>query len=431
MKKLKVIYLFIFIIVLGILILPQFNLKIGDTEFKFPDINLRLINESATLGNFNKGHDLYDAKIYTALVNFSEEENADSKEQSLKSLVAIIEKRIEYSNVSDINVFGSSDAEGYKINLKFPEYIEESDKIANYLLGQGIISFENDPQVTETAVSLSDTDITGQIKSIYDETYGNVLSFKFKDTALTNLYFAFQNENNYFLMRVDSTYFAVIQDPNYTNTQSSDLATSVIAVPFADLKLSPNVALYTNIVRSYFLNAPLENSLTFNANPTVVKRNFVADKIAYIAIFIIIAVALITLLYLGNKNKQDKVRFILMVLSYLIFSTFILKFQSATLSVSLIMGYVLGLVVLFYVLEKLFLIEEDQQGQFLTSILHYGLFISLLVYVLYRFIQFNSYLVDALGALLASMLALMFLCIFNYKYILDTEFNLKIFRKRL
>lgn len=429
MKRLKTIYIFIFIIVLGLIILPQFNIKIGDTEIKYPNIDFSGINPNATLGNFNRGYNLYDSKVYSALVSFDEDLESEAKETTLRDLVKIVTQRVTYSNLHDLNVFGSVDAEGYKINIQFPDYMQETDKLAQSLVSKGEIAFENDPQMSQTVVSLKDSDIEGQIKSQFDEQYGNVLSFKFAKSALTNFYFALQNTNNYFLMRVDNSYFAVIQDPNYASTQSLDLQTAAIAVPFADLKLSPNVAMYTNIVRSYFLSAPLAQTITLNPNPSIIKRDFVADKISYLALFIVAGVAMITFLYFNKRNRNQALKFSLMVGSYMVLITFLLKLQSATLSVSLIFGLVLGLVMMFFSLGKLLSTEEQFQRNYLKEIINYSLFVALCIYVLYRFLSYSNFMIDGLGALLASALSLMFLCTFNFKYILDSELNLKFFRK--
>jgi len=427
MKRLKIVYVFVFIIILGLLILPQFNIKIGDSEIKYPNIDFSLVNSNATLGSFNKGYNLYDSEVYSATVSFDETLEAEAKESQLKELVKIINTRVAYSNLHDVKVFGSIDSEGYKINMQFPDYMQETEKLAKYLVGQGLVSFENDPQVSQVGVSLTDTEIEGQVKSQFDEQYGNVLSFKFAKTALTNFYYALQNENKYFLMRVDNSYFAVIQDPNYASTQSVDLQTAAIAVPFADLKLSPNVAMYTNIVRSYFLEKPIEQIITLNESPNIIKRDFVADKISYIALFIISGVAIITFLYFTKKNRIHALKFSLMVLSFMVTTTFILKLQSATLSVSLIMGFLIGLIIMFFTLGKLLSIDEPLQRSYLKEIVNYSLFVALCAYVLFRFLSYSNYMVDGLGALLAAMLSLMFLATFNYKYILDSE--LKNFRK--
>ncbi len=429
MKRLKKIYIFVFIGVLGLLILPQFNLKIGDTQFTYPNIDFSFINSSATLGNFNKGYDLYDSKMYTASVNIDTTLTTEQKQEQLKDLIDVIQNRINYSNLHDIYVKGAIEGDIYKLNLYFPDFIQESDIIAKYLLGKGEIFFENDPQVSENGVALADTDITGQIKSIYDEQYGNVLSFKFADSALTNFYFALQNDNNYFLMRVDSSYFAVIQDPNYTNTQSLDLQTSAIAVPFAEVKLSPNVAMYTNIVRSYFLTSPLVVDVTLNPNVKIIQRDFVADKISYIAMFMVAAVGIIILLYAFRNNRAKSFKFALMVGSYMVFITFLLKLQSATLSVSLILGFILGLIITIFAVQKLLAVEEDQQMVFLNIIAYYSMFIALVIFTIYRFLLAGNSAIDAFGALFATAFSLLFLCVFNFKYILDLELNFKPFRK--
>ena len=431
MKRLKQIYIFVFIIVLGLLILPQFNLKIGENEFQYPNIDFSSVNSSATLGNFSRGYDLYDSKMYTATVNVDSTLTIEERERQLRDLVEVIRNRINYSNLHDIYVSGVIENDTYKLNLSFPDYIQESDIIAKYLVGKGEIFFENDPQVSQTGVALKDTDIVGQIKSIYDEQYGNVLSFKFANTALTNFYFALQNTNNYFLMRVDSTYFAVIQDPNYTNTQSLDLQTSAIAVPFAEVKLSPNVAMYTNIVRSYFLTSPLVVDVNLDPNFKTIKIDFVADKISYIAIFIVEAVALLMLMYASKKGMTKTIKFVLMLGSYMVLLTFLLKLLSATLSVNLLLGFILGLIIVIYAIEKLLSIEEDQQRTFLNVINYYCIFIALVIFTIYRFLLAGNTMTDAFGTLLASVISLLFLSYVNFKFILDLEPNFKPFRKRL
>lgn len=429
MKRLKTIYVFLFVIILGLLILPQFKLKVGDTELSYPNIDFSLISSSATLGNFSKGYGLYDSKIYAASIQFEEGVSDQVKEDTQRALLAIIKNRAEYSNLSEVNIYGSVNNGEYFVNLQFPEHISESDKIAQYLVASGNISFLNDPQVSTSTIALTDKDIVGPIKSIFNEQYGNVLQFKFSPESSTNLYFALQNEQGYFLMNVDSSFFAIVQDPNFTQSQSADLQNSVIAVPFADLKLSPNVAVYTNIVRTYFLTPALTQTLNLNTNPTIVKRDFVADRLSYIALLILLALIAIVFIYFIRKGKNKGFQFALMLSSYLVLTIFLLKLQSAVLSVSFILGFVLSVVLVVYLISKLLSLEEDIQYSYLKDIFKFTLFLALSVVVFYKFIFNAGTFIGGLGVLIASALSIMFLCIFNFKYILDLDLNIKL-RKR-
>lgn len=429
MKRLKTIYVFLFVIILGLLILPQFKLKVGDTELSYPNIDFSLVSSSATLGNFSKGYGLYDSKVYAASIQFEDGVSDQLKEDTQRALLAIIKNRAEYSNLSEVNIYGSVNNGEYFVNLQFPEHISESDKIAQYLVASGNISFLNDPQVSTSTVALSDKDILGPIKSIFNEQYGNVLQFKFSPESSTNLYFALQNEQGYFLMNVDSSFFAIVQDPNFTQSQSADLQNSVIAVPFADLKLSPNVAVYTNIVRTYFLTPALTQTLNLNTNPTIVKRDFVADRLSYIALLTLLALIAIVFIYFIRKGKNKGFQFALMLSSYLVLTIFLLKLQSAVLSVSFILGFVLSVVLVVYLISKLLSLEEDIQYSYLKDILKFALFLALSVVVFYKFIFNAGTFVGGLGFLIASALSIMFLCIFNFKYILDLDLNIKL-RKR-
>ena len=50
----KIIVTFLFIFVFGILALPQFEVNIFGKDFKFPNIDLTIIDPSSTLGNFKR-----------------------------------------------------------------------------------------------------------------------------------------------------------------------------------------------------------------------------------------------------------------------------------------------------------------------------------------------------------------------------------------
>jgi hypothetical protein len=413
MKNLKKFYVVIFVIVLGLLIMPQFSINIAGNEIKYPNIDFTYINSQATLGNFNKGYNLYDSKIYKANLASGTDVN---------NIVDVIAKRIKYSNLNDVKVFSVKEGDNYRIALQFPDYIQESEKIAQYLLANGDVAFENDPQVSQIGVDLTVADIQGEIKSQFNEQYGSILTFKFNESAATNLYLALQNTNKYFLMRVDNTYFAVLQDPNFTNTQSLDLQTSVIAIPFADLKLSPNVATYTTIVRSYFLDQPLISNLTPDTNYQTVKRDFVADRLSYIGILLLASIAIVIFMFGIRNSKEKSFKFALMLLSFITLTIFLLKMQSATLSANLLLGFIFATILSVFAINHVINAKEELVDIKLKDIRTYFLFVALSMFVIYRFNLFNVSFYDAVGAILAASISIIFLCVVNYKYILNLEF---------
>lgn len=418
MKTIKSIYVYLFIVILGVLVIPQFSLKIGENTFTYPNIDFTFINPNATLGNFTRGYGIYDSIIYSSLVNLDPALTDDQKEEALKSVVSVVKLRVATSNLRDVEVFGSSDQEGYKINLRFPQHIQESDKIASFLVAQGVINFEADPQVSQSPISLSDQDIVGEIRSIFDEQYGSVLAFKFSEDSQIRFLQALENPNNYFLMRVDTSFFAVLRDPNYTRTQSLDLATSAIAIPFADIKLSPNVALYTNIVRSYFLTPPLNEPLVISPISKLEARDYVADRVAYVGLLIVFAIFATWAMFSIRNGKDKAYKLGLILLSYLLLTTFILKLQSAPISIGLILGFVISYLLTFFIFSRIIQGSEESQSKRLKEVLPLFLFLTFVGFILFTFVSGATFLTDLLGVLMASSLSAIFVGAVNARFII-------------
>lgn len=429
MKKLKQVYIFGFILILFIINLPQFQLNIGDKQFVYPNIDLSIISPDSTLGNFSKGTGLFDSKLYSSEVDLATLESKTDKDGVFKELLNIVKTRAFYSNLSDVEIYGTISDSKYFVNIVFPEHYEESEKLNQALLANGSISFESDPNVSTEVINLADTDIVGSIKSAFNEQYGNSLEFTFKADKATDLAIALNNQNNYFLMRVDTSFFAVVSHPGYQNSQSPDLKTFVLAVPFADIKLSSNVAIYNNIVRSYFLTPPLNNQFLTNNNFTVVNRDFVQDRLSHIAIFIVAGIALILLIALYKKGFNFGFKLFLLTSSYCLLLLTLLKLQSAVLSISLVIGFLLALSLNFIISFNLLKItSESKIVHLLNEIRLFSFFIIVLMFAVLKFLGLTYYLYDFFGVLTASAICLILLSTLNYKYILQFEFSFPKFK---
>lgn len=429
-RRLKFLYVFIFIIVLVLLVLPQFSFKIGETEIKYPNIDFSIISTNAKLGNFSKGYNLYNSNLYTAEIVLDASISDQDKNNQFKYLIQTVKDRALFSNLNEVNIYGSQNEDKYYINLQFPQYIEESEKIAQYLIAKGEISFSNDPQASTNPVSLNVGDIEGEIRSIFSEQYGNVLQFRFKQESLLTLFTALQSESGYFLMNVDSSFFAVAQDPNYSQTQSPNLQTSVVAVPFADVKLSPNVAVYTNIVRSYFLTDALDQTINLNSTPVIIKRDFVADRLSYVAILLTVAILFIIFAYINKNGLNKGIRFSLMLLSFITLTVFLLKLQSAALSFTLVLGFVVTAIIAIYIIYKLLGLDEYAQQAYLKEVIKYSIFLALSSLLLFRFLPTQSVVLDVFGVIIAASTAFFFLCLLNFKYILNLDLDYKLPKRK-
>lgn len=430
MGTLKKLYIFLFVIILGVLVLPQFNLQIGDTQIQYPNIDFSFISPNSTLGNFKKGYGLYDSKLYTASVSIDTDLSAQEQENEFNYLIDVIQTRIDHANLYDVKVYGQKQDSEYFIKLEFPDYYQESEKLATYLISKGQISFMNDPQITENAIiDLSDSDIVGPIKAVFNDIYGSSLEFKFDDSKLLQFYSALQNERGYFLMNVDASFFAVIQNPNYV--YNTNLQTSVFAVPFADIKSSVNVAIYNNIVASYFLTEPLDTQILLTeTTPLIVKRDFVQDKLSYIGLFMLGSVILIIGAYLIKKGMNKGFKFGLMLTSYIVLVVFFLKIQSAVLSVSTLLGFVLGLIIAIYIIYRLLEADDSDYKKELSNYANLSIVLGLCLFTIFRLNKNIEILLDAVGVIIASIASIFILNLLNFRYILSMDFNINLKLRR-
>lgn len=170
LKGLKVTVIVIFGIIMFALAIPEFKVKIGDTEFIYPGIGFSRIGIPVDYPSFTEGKDVFGSNEFKAEFNFGEAElREDQKSSAVNRSLEIIRDRINFAGFSDIEVSSQKINEKYYLNLKIPNNYTDSEQYARWLIGRGVVSFENfqliGEEFSENPLLINDTDI----KSIFSE----------------------------------------------------------------------------------------------------------------------------------------------------------------------------------------------------------------------------------------------------------------------
>lgn len=415
--NLKKIYIVVLTIALTIICLPSFSFNIGQSEFNFHSLDLSAINPAFKLGEFRKGTGIYDSTKYFSEVVFAETIFQDQKDIEFKKILSTLENRKVLSGLYDIKIEGHIVASAYQVSVEIPEYYPDQATIAGFLTGKGNIVFsKNFQDENALEVNLKIEDVEGFIANNYNEQYGNILEFRFKESAKLNLTLASSASSGYFLMAVDSTFYAITRNPQ--------VDTSVFAVPFADVQTSESSFVINRIVKSYFATQEITTPINVIADKTeLVKSEYKNERIRNIVYVFVLAILLLILGFILYRGKKNSIKFILSFATFVGLYIFLLKFSYAVMSLELVIGSLM-VFVLFGNLIFSFItsIHSEKDYEILKSqrLLAFG--IILLSFVAYRIVFSLTTLVDILGALSIGGIAYICLSYIYLNFIKDEDF---------
>lgn len=407
--NLRKIYLVAVPLILVALTLPSFNFKVGDNEINFQGIDLSFISPTFKLGEFRKGDGVYESTKYQTTVSFDERLFEDQRNIEFKNILNTIEKRKVLAGLYDVDINGRVENSTYYIDVTLPEYYVDESLITQLLVGKGTIGFTKNVQ-DEAApdVSLTVDDVEGVVGTTFSETYGSVLEFRFKESVLLELTISASTSSGYFLMTVDNVLYAITRNPI--------AATSVFAVPFAEVQSSESAFVLNRIVKSYFGTNELSTSITFNPDVVEnVKPEYRNDRIRNGVYAFAIVLALLIVGFLMYRSRRNSAKFILIFATFIGIYVTILKLSYATLSIELVLGSAMALVffgnLIFSFITSIYT-QDDLEVLKAQRLLSLG--ILLLSFVVYRMVFSLAGLVDLIGGLTIGSIAYL---IISYIYL--------------
>ena len=425
--KIKLFFSGLFILVFGLLILPQFKLNINGSEFQYPNINLGIVNPKSTLGEPKKGSGIYSTNEYSAQVDFSADSflSIQEKKDIFQKLLNTIEKRVEYAYLYDIKTYGQITDGNFYIKFDIPQYYEDRESLVSILTANGRISFANDSQVSNNPVSLTDKDIKGLVNVGYDENYGTVLEFKFADSKATALSSAVANSQKYFLMTVDGVYWAVT-DNVYTPMV-------VKAIPFTNALASGSIVTYASIVRTYFLDKPLDHAIHLDSTKTAeIPRGYIQDSVGFLGIVFILSAIGLALFFYISHGLNKTIKFVLMLSSFIVFFVFLLKLQSAVLSINMLTGFTVIYVIAAIVIWGLLKSSSDEVEHNLYKFRDFSLGLFFVLLGVFKLVPNLNVLSDFFTCAITGAATLFIMTALNFKFISQLEINInlrKLFRR--
>ncbi len=406
--NLRFFLILLFIFILGLLALPQFQLKIGDSIFTYPNIDFSLIESKSKLGNFQRSFGIYPSKEFSADVVLDASKSDADKQKEFENILDIINKRLAYASLYDLKVRGEFTSGKYSIKLTFPDYYTEADKLAKYILGKGEISFID--YVNQSPLNLKDYDIEGSINSAYDErNLINVLEFKFKEDKTTDIVLATSNEQKVFIMVVDSASFAVGRNDTIPNL--------VKAFPLVDITERKNIAIYLNIVKTYFASQPISSDITLTSTPKNIPGSYSAENLRFTSfMFFVSGVAL--LLASIFVFKKNFIKFGLMLSSFVLLTVVFLKLQSAALSISTVIGFIFIYIVGSIIVWQLMKTEEDNINNELLKFRDLMLLSVIVLLIVWKLNITIGSIADFVGTVLLGSFAMLISILLVFKTVL-------------
>ncbi len=163
-KTFKIFLTIITFILLLVLALPEFTFNLNGQTYRYPSVGFSRIGIGADYGSLTQGKDVYASEVFTANVDFGEEEiSSEDKRDFLTKAVNTIDSRIKFAEIYDITVQGEITNDEYKLNLIIPNNYPEREVYADWLFSRGEIEFRylvdpNNPE-SEIDFEVSEEDI--------------------------------------------------------------------------------------------------------------------------------------------------------------------------------------------------------------------------------------------------------------------------------
>jgi hypothetical protein len=431
MNKNKLVFLIsiILVVILGLISLPTFDVKVNNRTYSYPGIDLGTFGVKSSIGNMKKGQGIFSSREVHSLINFPETStlSEEKKGEYVKSFLDVIQERLNYTNLYDIKVRSEVKDGEYFIVLNFPDKYSDVKNLTSYLTNKGEITFSVPPTTNEAGefvagadINLKDFNVTSKIEidnEVVNLSDGSTqilyyLTFKFDESVEADLTNAFSNDNQYILMTIDNniSYFVTRkisqQTGDYKDTTVNALLSS--SGQESDVFTKQSELLLLNITKTYFLQSKaLEYGVTVQEEIKTIAPEFSIEGASVVAITLVIS-ALVLGVLLVNKLRFKRIIALGIFVSLTVFlSIFMLKIFAATISISLVLGFIFSYALIFYISYSLIKLEElDEYSSYINKVVLYSLSLIAAIFILSGIFTTLSYATDFVGMMLVSALSL-------------------------
>lgn len=339
-KRISVILVIIYLALAIILSLPAFAINWDQGKFEFPNIDLSIIAQDSTLGNFFRSSGIFSTKNVSANVDWGVDElTDDEKVILLGELGNSVLRRARFAGAYDVEIQTRIMGSEYKITLVFPDYYRKPLDYAQWLLATGEITFVSADGTTE--VDIRDTDVRGipTVEYIPDSTVTTHIRMTLDSSLQEELttIFSASEQGNIFMSIDGLPAYGV-----YRDSIKNDLNT-LLAVPasFINLETPAERNFFLNMTRAYFLD-PSAYSYQLQVSDVIEtgERPYAREGANFLAVMFVLSGVGICLYSFYQLNRRNGVIFTLTLTSIIFTTVVMLKYLAAHLSTGTILGFI-------------------------------------------------------------------------------------------
>lgn len=339
-KRISIILVTIYLGFVVLLSLPVFAINLDQNKFEFPNIDLSLISQDSTLGNFFRSSGIFPTKNVSAKINFGEDElSVEEKVAIARELGNSITRRARFAGAYDVEVQVRENNGEYSVKVMFPDYYRKPMDYAQWLFATGNITFIAADGTSE--VDLLDSDILGipAIDYIPDSTITTHIRMTVSSNMQEKLttIFSSSEQGNVFMGIDGLPVYAV-----YRDSIKGD-ANSLLAVPasFVNLETPSERNFFLNLTRSYFLDpSPYAYQLEVSDIIENGQRPYATEGANFLAIMFVLSGVAICLYAFYRLKFRNGLIFSITLTSIVFTAVVMLKYLAAHLSVGTILGFV-------------------------------------------------------------------------------------------
>ncbi|MCA9380873.1 hypothetical protein KC678_01270, partial [Candidatus Dojkabacteria bacterium] len=412
-------------------------------ELTYPSVGFSRIGIGADYGSLRKGKDIYAQEVFSAQIDFGEEElSAQEKDAYLSKVLDTIETRVEAAKINDITFEGIETNGTYSIALYIPSYYEDKEEYAKALLRQGKLSLEYVSGDTDIPFDLNienvkSVSIAQNIK--YSQTVSNPDgSSQTRDNSIAGLnikmYFDKDARTevlrlpgfvNYFqgVLNGESYGAHMLVDGAYTHDIVSDDSdfTLIRALPrdVASEKARQDIA---EVILTYFeQDQPLQYQINLANESSALAPNYNPEGTTFIAVSFIIGIALLVLALIKQIGLWKAIAFTEMLAFGILLTTVIIKFVQAPISSGFIIGAIL--IITLYTVVILWLLDQEDKRD-LNSTASVCLMLTVTTVLSFLGLYVTGNIIGVFGQTIeivtAGLIALLISIYINYKFIMNT-----------
>lgn len=381
LKKIKVrlIIIFIYFVVLGILALPTFSFTLAGREIFVNGGNFFNIGINANFPSLSRGKEVFPSIRHTARIVFSESENSpltiDQKKAETGTILSIIRDRLEYAQIEDIETSAKEDTSGdFYIELTIPDNYQMQEEYVRRILNSGEVSFYTE-QGEEGLVNFmegADYDIENitiarNFVVEIDEQNGGI------PVTLPHLYMTLNGPIYDTIGYVQPLSYSVVESGLQTVSKMriGDLNYDLHADQaenFAEQKhirallnqveyfvfTDQDIENFLRLTQSYFQSDELDHILEYSNDSTkVIEARYNSEGGALIAISFLSGITMIVVLSMRGESRRSKFLFAITLVSTLLSAIVILKILKYSISSAFVFSFIIIIPLISILIENL------------------------------------------------------------------------------